>query len=123
MLILIAHGSRDPSWRASLEHLTLRVAEGLSPDGDARLAFMQFDGPTLPEVVGEAVAEGATDLRLLPLFMASAGHVDKDIKPLVSELRSAHPSATLELLTPVGEDDLFPGLILDITRRSPGRRD
>jgi sirohydrochlorin ferrochelatase len=46
--------------------------------------------------------------------MASAGHVDKDIKPLVADLARAHPAVKLELMTPVGEDDLFPGLIVEI---------
>ena len=106
MLILIAHGSRDPQWRGSLERLTRSLARDLPSGEGVALAFMQFAGPTLPDVVGAA-------------FMASAGHVDKDIKPLVEELRRTHPGTTLELLTPVGEDDLFPGLLLDIAKR-PG---
>jgi sirohydrochlorin cobaltochelatase len=74
---------------------------------------MQFEGPTLPEVVEEAAQSGHKTLRLLPLFMASAGHVDKDIKPLVAKLAQAHPGVRLDLMTPVGENDLFPGLIVD----------
>ena len=117
MLILIAHGSRDPLWRGSLERLAQAVGNGL-PSEEVGLAFMQFDGPTLPEVVGRAVGAGTTRFRLLPLFMASAGHVDKDIRPLVAELATAHPEAVLELMTPVGEDSLFPGLLPDIYQRS-----
>ena len=83
------------------------------------MAFMQFEGPVLPDVVEDAVRSGHTTLRLLPLFMASAGHVDKDIKPLVDELARAHPGAELELLTPVGEDALFPSLIVDIATNPP----
>jgi hypothetical protein len=58
--------------------------------------------------------------------MASAGHVDKDIKPMVSELEKAHPGVEIMLMTPVGEDRNFPGLIADIaagettTTGSPG---
>jgi hypothetical protein len=46
--------------------------------------------------------------------MASAGHVDKDVRPLVDDLARLHPKATLELLTPIGENDLFPRLIVEI---------
>jgi sirohydrochlorin cobaltochelatase len=113
MLILVAHGSRDPLWRGSL-HALAEAVSTRAPSEEVRVAFMQFAGPTLPEVVEEAVRAGHETLRLLPLFMASAGHVDKDIKPLVAELARAHPGAKLELLSPVGEDDLFPGLIVDI---------
>ena len=52
--------------------------------------------------------------------MASAGHVDKDIKPLVAQLAEAYPEVHLELLTPVGEDPLSrPGLPLTV---GPGPR-
>ena len=113
MLILIAHGSRDPLWRGSIQKLA-EVAGARMPSEVVGVAFMQFEGPTLADVVEGAVRSGHTTLTLLPLFMASAGHVDKDIKPLVAELAEAHPNTTLELMTPVGEDTLFPGLIIDI---------
>ncbi len=96
-----------------MESLASAVQAGL-PTEKVGVAFMQFDGPTLPDVVEEAVRSGERTLRLLPLFMASAGHVDNDIRPLVTELARKHPEAELKLLKPVGEDDLFPGLILDI---------
>jgi sirohydrochlorin cobaltochelatase len=117
MLILLAHGSRDAAWRGSLERLTSSVAESLEDHQEVRLAFMQFDGPTLPEVVAEAVEGGAEHLRLMPLFMATAGHVDKDIKPLVAELAQVYPDVQLEIMTPVGEDPLFPGFLSDIVGR------
>jgi sirohydrochlorin cobaltochelatase len=118
MIVLIAHGSRDPRWRKSLEDLSVSVRE---PDGSkgVGLAFMQFEGPTLPEVIEKGVAEGVVEFHLLPLFMASAGHVDKDIRPLVEELRGRFPRTTLELLTPIGEDPLFHELIQTIANKNP----
>jgi sirohydrochlorin cobaltochelatase len=116
MLILVAHGSRDPLWRGSLEALTRSVGDSL-PGEEVRLAFMQFTGPTLPEVVQDGLASGHTEFRILPLFMASAGHVDKDVKPLVEELRSSHPRGRFQVLHPLGEDPLLPHLILDIFGR------
>jgi sirohydrochlorin cobaltochelatase len=113
MIILIAHGSRDEKWRQSLEELAERVQEGDSA-GEVRLAFMQFSGPTLPEVVEEGWSRGVREFRLLPLFMATAGHVDKDIRPMVRELARRYPEGRLELLTPVGENRLFQELVKKI---------
>jgi len=84
------------------------------PAEEVRIAFMQFEGPALSDVVKEAVQAGQESLHLLPLFMSSAGHVDKDIKPLVGELAREYPGVDFVLMTPVGEDDLFPRLIVDI---------
>jgi hypothetical protein len=50
--------------------------------------------------------------------MATAGHVEKDIRPLVADLAIRFPEVEIELLTPVGEDDLFPTLVADIASRS-----
>jgi sirohydrochlorin cobaltochelatase len=119
MLILVAHGSRDPLWRGSIHNLAEAVG-ALMPNEEVRVAFMQFDGPTLADVVEEAAGLGRTHLRLLPLFMASAGHVDKDIKPLVRELAQTHPALELELLTTVGESGPFPALILEIANSQKG---
>ena len=119
MLILLAHGSRDPRWRGSLHTLAETVRSEM-PAEEARIAFMQFEGPTLPEVVEEAVQSGHEVFRLLPLFMASAGHVDTDIKPLVGDLARTYPDVEFILMPPVGEDDLFPRLIVDITTAMSG---
>ena len=113
MLILLAHGSRDRQWRDSLASLVQAVGVKM-PQEEVRVAFMQFEGPTLREVVEDAARSGENPVRILPLFMASAGHVDKDIKPLVGELVGKYPGTALELLAPVGESDLFPTLIAHI---------
>ena len=117
MLILLAHGSRDPAWRGSLHALAEAVETRLAK-GRVEIAFMQFNGPTLPEVLGKAIATGERRFELFPMFMASAGHVDKDIKPMVAELAKAHPGVQLHLMTPVGEDPLLPGLIATIVSGS-----
>ncbi|MFC1574736.1 sirohydrochlorin chelatase [Gemmatimonadota bacterium] len=118
MVILIAHGSRDPAWRRSLEALTEAVNKACESD-EVRLAFMQFTGPSLPEIVEEGHGKGIRSFRLLPLFMASAGHVDKDIRPLLEELKPKHPQAEFELMTPVGENPSFPDLLIDIVNHPP----
>ena len=113
MFILIAHGSRDPEWRRSLENLTEALQSALAAE-EVRLAYMQFDGPTLRAVVEEGRILGIRNFRLLPLFMASAGHVDKDIRPLVGELAQEYPDTVLHLLPPVGEHPHFAQLVRGI---------
>lgn len=117
MLVLVAHGSRNQEWRRSLEKLTEALQEsGSGPE--VRLAFMQFSGPTLEEVVREGESQGARDFRILPLFMASAGHVDKDIRPMVKSLAQRYPGLYFHLLPPVGEDPRFHRLIETIAQDS-----
>ncbi len=119
MLILIAHGSRDPRWRESVEKLAESLQADLGPD-EVRLAYMQFASPTLIDVASEAVRAGATKLRVLPLFLTGDGHLVRDIRPLVDQLvdqlRKTHQSVEVTLLPPVGRHPLFEELLCKIAR-------
>ncbi len=109
-LILIAHGSREPRWLASVEELvqTLQAAHG--PDR-VRLAYMQVASPTLMETVSEVAESGQTKIRVLPLFLTLGGHVARDIQNQVDRIRQAHPEVDVQLLPPVGKHPLFNELL------------
>lgn len=102
-LVLFAHGSRDPRWRAPFERLAGDLREEADP-GDVRLAYLEFVEPSLEEAVRTAVSEGARAIRILPLFLASGVHVREDLPAEVARLRRAHPGVEIELAAPLGED-------------------
>lgn len=105
MLILIAHGSRNPDWCASVE----RLAEALQADlgGDqVQLAYMEGT-PTLADVTSRAVQAGARRIQVLPLFLTAEGHVDRHIRPSVDQLRKTHEPVEVVLLPPMGQHPLF----------------
>jgi len=113
MLIIVAHGSHDPSWRASVES----VAESLQADfgtESLQLAYMDCAPPTLDDVVSEAVRKGELRIRVLPLFLANEGHVDRDIRPIVEKVRASHPSAEIDLLPAVGLHRFFREMLAKI---------
>ena len=116
-LLLFAHGSRDPRWRAPFEDLerTLRREFG---DDRVRLAYMEFVRPTLPDAAAEAVREGVTTLRVLPLFLSAGAHVALDIPAQAEEARRRHPNLTLEVLPPIGEDPRFVTLMKAVSRET-----
>lgn len=110
MLIVVAHGSRNPAWRASVELQVERLRADLEPDS-IRLAYMELAPPSLLDVVSEAVQRGIIRIRVLPLFLAAEGHVEKNIQPLVDQAREAFDSVDIELLPPVGQHRLFRELL------------
>ena len=113
MLILVAHGSHDARWRASVEKLTESLQADLGPDR-VQLAYMDCTPPTLEEVVRHAIEEGADGIRVLPLFITAEGHVDRDIRPVVEQLRTTYGPAKVRMLPPVGQHRLFQDLIAKI---------
>jgi len=106
MLIIVAHGSHDPNWRASVENVAESLQADFGPEG-VQLAYMDCTPPTLGDVVSEAVRKGVVRIRVLPLFLANEGHVDRDIRPAVDEVRAVHPAANIDLLPAVGQNHFF----------------
>lgn len=117
MLILIAHGSRDPNWRAAAERLTESLQARVGPDA-VRLAYLQCTPPTLMEVVVAAVEAGVRKIRVLPLFLTDEGHVTRDIQPLIERVRATHQKAKIELLPAIGQQPKFVDFLCEIARQA-----
>lgn len=117
-LILVAHGSRDARWRESVARLTSAI-QAEAGANVVRLAFMEGT-PSVAHVAAEAAAAGAERIRVLPLFVTGEGHVERDIAPMVDDLRQAHPTLAIEFLPPVGQHRLFRELIRSIAEGTDG---
>jgi len=118
-LILFAHGSNDPRWRAPFEKLERELAAELGRDRVA-LAYMEFVGPTLLDAAADAVRDGVNVFRVLPLFLSAGAHVAQDIPAQAAQARRQFPQLTVEVLPPIGEDNRFVELIKQVTRESLG---
>ncbi|NQU22641.1 MAG: CbiX/SirB N-terminal domain-containing protein [Candidatus Nealsonbacteria bacterium] len=110
MLVLIAHGSNNPQWRASIERLIESLQAEFGED-EVRLAYLAFAPPTLTDVATDAARLEAGELRILPLFLTAQGHVDRDLRPLIEQLRKTHEAVKVELLPPIGQHPLFRELL------------
>ncbi len=117
LLVLVAHGSRNQRWGVPLESLTASIQEQIN-GCTVQLAYAQFASPTVQEVVAEAARLGVRNISVLPLFMTSEGHVDRDIRPLVADLRLAYPDVEVDLLPPVGQHAQFQKVLVDIAKET-----
>lgn len=116
-LILLAHGSPDPRWRAPFEKLLATLQSTCGPER-VRLAYLEFAAPTLYEAAGAAARAGFCHLLILPLFMAGGGHVDRDIPVQVEQLGWELPEVEIDILPPVGEDPRVVAAISDIVQEA-----
>jgi sirohydrochlorin cobaltochelatase len=112
-IILFGHGSRDPLWRLPMETVAarLRVAQ---PDASVRCAYLELDSPTLPEAAAELVGAGATEVRIVPMFLGTGRHAREDLPKLLWQLQAEHPRVAFSLQKSVGEDDRVIALIAKI---------
>lgn len=121
-LVLFAHGARDPEWADPFRAVAARVAADRG-DLTVRLAFLEFQGPTLPDAITGLVSAGHRSIRIAPLFMAQGGHLKHDVPKLLAEIRSRHPDLAIELLPAIGDvPELREAIAGWLTRSIPGAR-
>jgi sirohydrochlorin cobaltochelatase len=121
-LLLFAHGSRDPRWRAPFERLEASLRGALGDECVRRLAYMEFVGPTLLDAAADAERDGKRVLRVLPLFLSAGAHVATDIPAQAAEVRRQFPNLTVEVLAPIGEDPRFIALMTAAAAEALERR-
>ena len=114
-LILFAHGSRDPRWRAPFESFTTSLAADLGVQ-KVRLAYMEFVSPTLDDIAEEAMRDGIHHLKIVPLFMAGGAHVDRDIPAQVEAVKTRFPTLELTILPPIGEHPRMVTLMQELVK-------
>mgnify|MGYP001441670353 CR=1 FL=1 len=104
-IILISLGSPDPKWRQPFFDLTTTLQQTLNTSY-IYTCFMEIASPTLDDIAKELISKQQFHAKVLPLFMASGGHVDKDIPKQIKMVHEQFPNLSLTLLPPIGEHQL-----------------
>jgi sirohydrochlorin cobaltochelatase len=112
-VIVFAHGSRDPLWRAPVESVArqIRLAD---PRVSVACAYLELCEPDLPIAAAQLVAQGVTHLRVLPLFFGMGKHAREDLPALLDQLALSHPGVRFERLATAGEDPRLTALLAQI---------
>ncbi|MFD6857705.1 sirohydrochlorin chelatase [Rhodococcus sp. NPDC060090] len=105
-LIAVAHGSRDPrSARAVAAALT--AVRRRHPEFDVRLAFLDLNSPSVPQVLDTVAAEGHRCAVVVPLLLGSAFHARIDLPALLAESRIRTPHLEVVCSDILGDDELL----------------
>lgn len=111
-LVAVAHGSRDPrSAQAVAAVLTeLRAAH---PEWDVRLAFLDLNTPSVPQVLDAVAAEGHRRAVVVPLLLGSAFHARVDLPALLAEARARNPHLDVVCSDILGADPRLVAAVRD----------
>ena len=102
-IVLFGHGSRDPLWRQPMDAVASRIRE-IDPQARVVCAFLELTKPDLLEAVDTVVADGATLVTVLPMFLGVGRHAREDLPVLLADLRQRHQGVEFVLQPAVGED-------------------
>lgn len=109
-IILLGHGSRVPDAGKHME----RVADGLKEKYGYRIVeicYMSRLGPHFPETFEKCIAQGATDVTVIPYFLHDGLHLVLDIPEMMQELVNQHPHVKLVLGQNLGFDTVLVDLV------------
>lgn len=117
-IVLFAHGSRDPLWRAPMETVRERI-HSQSPGMAVRCAYLELCTPDLPTAVQELITQGAASITVVPMFLGTGKHAREDLPQLVAALRVAHPQVHFAVQPAIGEDPRMTALMATIACTPP----
>jgi sirohydrochlorin ferrochelatase len=83
VLLVIAHGSRDPRHAATVHALVRRV-RSLRPGLRVETGFLDFNIPSVQGVLESLATEGVRDVVALPLLLTRAFHAKADIPAVLA---------------------------------------
>ncbi|MEZ3179128.1 sirohydrochlorin chelatase [Streptomyces pimonensis] len=84
VLLVVAHGSRDPRHAATVHELVGRV-RSLRPGLRVETGFLDFNIPSVQGVLESLDAEGVRDVVALPLLLTRAFHAKSDIPAVLTQ--------------------------------------
>ncbi|GKT01254.1 CbiX/SirB N-terminal domain-containing protein [Acidovorax sp. SUPP3434] len=112
-VVLFAHGSRDPLWRAPMEAVQAHLQQH-RPELRVRCAYLELTTPDLEQAVQSLVDEGARHVTVVPMFLGTGKHAREDLPLLVQTLRATHPDVQFEVQGAIGEDPRMTALMAEI---------
>jgi sirohydrochlorin cobaltochelatase len=119
-IVLFAHGSRDPLWRAPIEAVEAHI-RAHHPGVAVRCAYLELTTPDLPQAVDDLVDQGATAVTIVPMFLGTGKHAREDLPVLVAELRARHPLVQVHVQAAIGEDPRMTALMAHIACTPPAQ--
>ena len=99
-VILVGHGTRDPSGTEQFFRLGDRLRQRLLPM-PVQPALLEFQSPTISEAWGDLVRQGSTHIHVAPLLLFSAGHAKDDVPQIARQCQSGTPHVSFDQSRPL----------------------
>lgn len=100
-LLIVGHGTRDVAGQDECAALVDRV-RATRPDLRTALGYLELCPPPIADTIDQLVADGVTDLTVVPLVLLAAGHAKGDVPAAVARARLQHPHVTVRYGRPLG---------------------
>ncbi len=114
-LVIVVHGSRQEDSKGVMERLRQDLARRVSCP--VHLAYLQFQRPSLPEVIARLQQEGIFTITVVPAFLALGGaRSARHSGGSAGDAPTIPRIAPFFLLPPLGYDPRLADIIMDRIR-------
>lgn len=101
-ILLFGHGARNPEWARPFDLIREAILTR-DPAALVEPGFLELMRPSFDEGVDCLVRQGATEIVVVPIFMAAGSHIKKDLPQMAANAMDRHAELTIALAAPVGE--------------------
>jgi sirohydrochlorin cobaltochelatase len=101
-ILLFGHGARNPEWAQPFHRIRAAIL-ARDPQALVEPGFLELLRPSFDEAVDGLVLQGATEIVVVPIFMAAGSHVKKDLPQMAASAMDRHAGLAITLAAPVGE--------------------
>ncbi|HWQ15883.1 MAG TPA: sirohydrochlorin chelatase [Roseiflexaceae bacterium] len=105
-LLLVAHGSPDPSANQSVVAVAARVRER-GNYAAVEVCYLGLNQPLLGAAIDEAARSGMARIVVAPYFLQLGGHVAGDLPRAIESARRRHPGVAIALAEHLAYDPLL----------------
>ncbi len=114
-VLILAHGSKRQETEKILNSLTEKVK---AKTGAALIypAYLQFSEQNLEVGIDYLVNQGATRIKVIPMFLFDGVHVTQDIPNELEEIKRKHSGIEIRMSRHLGDDDRIADIIADRIR-------
>ena len=111
-ILILAHGSKRQETERTLTSLVEKVKRKTGREL-VYPSYLQFSEQNLEAGIEQLVKNGATDIKVVPMFLFDGIHVTEDIPKELEEIKGKHPGVSIKMTGHLGDDDLIADIIVE----------
>ena len=106
-LLVVAHGSRKKISNIEIHQLANNISMKLQTFSIVEACFLEIAEPSIPQGIESCVNQGASEVLILPYFLAAGRHVIEDIPNIVDEEKTKYPDILITSLPYFGSSPVI----------------
>ena len=106
-LLVVAHGSRKKISNIEIHQLANNISMKIQTFSIVEACFLEIAEPSIPQGIESCVRQGASEVLILPYFLAAGRHVIEDIPNIVKEEKTKYPDISITSLPYFGSSPVI----------------